>query len=155
MNIREMRTDYAGHDTMYQRRKAAGHPGWSSEEDIAEIQALFRHDCQTYAIPRQGKILELGCGDGANALWLADIGYTVSGVDIAPSAIAWAQEKARARNLMLDFQVGNVLDLAGYADKTFDLVFDGHCLHCIIGRRSGVMFTQRMAGAQTGRRGVS
>jgi ubiquinone/menaquinone biosynthesis C-methylase UbiE len=128
-----VRTNYVGHDKAYQQRKAAGKPGWSSEDDIATMRTIFEKDCRTYPIPRQGSVLELGCGDGANALWIAQMGYEVSGVDIAPFAIEWAQKKARTHKLTIDFQVGSVLDLANYADKTFDIVLDGHCLHCIIG----------------------
>jgi len=32
-----------------------------------------------------------------------------------------------------DFRVGNAVDLASYPDDFFDFVFDGECLHCIIG----------------------
>lgn len=128
------RTDYAGHDRAYRQRKADGKPGWSSEEAIATVRRLFEEDARAYHIPRQGSVLELGCGDGANALWLADMGYEVFGVDIAPFAIEWAHEKARARNLNIDFRVGDVLNLADYADNAFDIVLDGHCFHCIIGK---------------------
>ncbi len=128
-----MRTDYAGHDRAYRQRKAAGKPGWSSGEAIDTIRELFTIDIRTHAIPRRGNVLELGCGDGANALWLTEMGYEVSGVDIAPFAIEWAREKARVRNLSIDFQVGDVLNLSQYTDNTFDIVLDGHCLHCIIG----------------------
>ena len=54
-------------------------------------------------------------------------------MDISPTAIDWAREKARERELEATFSVGNVLDLCEYPDTAFDLVLDGHCLHCIIG----------------------
>ena len=74
-----MRTDYAGHDSVYRKRKAAGKPGWSSPDDIEELRALAEEDFRTHHVPGQGKVLELGCGDGANALWLAELGYEVFG----------------------------------------------------------------------------
>jgi 2-polyprenyl-3-methyl-5-hydroxy-6-metoxy-1,4-benzoquinol methylase len=107
-----MRTNYPGHDTLYRRRKAEGKPGWSDSDDIDTIRALFEEDRRAHNLPRHGKVLELGCGDGANALWLSELGYDVYGVDIAPFAIEWAQEKARARGFSIDFQIGSVLDLA-------------------------------------------
>lgn len=43
-----------------------------------------------------GTALDLGCGEGADALWLADHGWRVTAVDIAPSAVARATDAARA-----------------------------------------------------------
>ena len=59
--------------------------------------------------------------------------YKRQGIDIAPTAIAWAKDKAQAQALNPDFRIGNVLDLP-YPDDFFDLVVDGHCFHCIIGK---------------------
>ena len=42
---------------------------------------------------RQGRTLEVGCGTGTNSLWLAENGFEVLGVDVAPLAV----EMARAR----------------------------------------------------------
>src|SRR5262252_7149723 len=42
-----------------------------------------------------GRALDVGCGTGTNAIWLAQHGYEVLGVDLAPLAI----EKARAKLL--------------------------------------------------------
>jgi ubiquinone/menaquinone biosynthesis C-methylase UbiE len=75
----------------------------------------------------------LGCGTGDIAIWLGLEGYEAYGIDIAPSAIAWANEKAQAQQSPVQFTVGSVLDLAVYLDDFFHLVVDGRCLHCIIG----------------------
>jgi ubiquinone/menaquinone biosynthesis C-methylase UbiE len=128
-----VRTDYAGHDRAYRKRKAAGKPGWATAEQVADYLKLLEQEFQADCVPQQGNLLELGCGDGANAVWLTERGYEVYGVDIAPFAIEWAKEKAKACHVSIDFQVGNVLDLVNYADDAFDIVLDGHCFHCIIG----------------------
>ena len=70
---------------------------------------------------------------GDIAIWLGLEGYEAYGMDIAPSAIAWAKEKAQAQQSQVQFTVGSVLDLAAYPDNFFHLVVDGRCLHCIIG----------------------
>jgi predicted O-methyltransferase YrrM len=41
-----------------------------------------------------GTALEAGCGDGAEAVWLASHGWQVTGADIAPGALARAAERA-------------------------------------------------------------
>ena len=46
-----------------------------------------------------GRALDLGCGEGADALWLAERGWTVTGLDISPTALARADQAARRAGL--------------------------------------------------------
>jgi SAM-dependent methyltransferase len=70
-----------------------------------------------------GRALEVGCGTGNDASWLAEQGFDVLGVDVAPHAI----ERARARGGRARFEV---LDfLATTPGGPFDLVFDRGCFH--------------------------
>jgi ubiquinone/menaquinone biosynthesis C-methylase UbiE len=128
-----MRTWYVGHDQAYKKRKSAGQPGWNTKEGYAELQAHFSRLLETAACPPRATLLECGCGAGNMSLWYARQGFRVSGVDIAPTAIAWAQDRARHVGLSVDFRVGDVCTLEGYGDASFDIVVDGSCLHCIIG----------------------
>jgi SAM-dependent methyltransferase len=45
------------------------------------------------AFAAPGQLLDVGCGLGTNSLWLASRGFRVTGVDIAPGAIAAAQAR--------------------------------------------------------------
>ncbi|MFB7457918.1 class I SAM-dependent methyltransferase [Streptomyces sp. NPDC056188] len=45
------------------------------------------------------RALDLGCGPGRNALYLAERGFAVDAVDLSPQAIAWARERAREMGL--------------------------------------------------------
>ena len=127
-----MKANYILHDKAYIKRKAQGRQGWAKQEQVDDYLRKLEPIMQD--LPKEGKLLELGCGDGVNSLWLAERGFEVTGVDIAPSAIQWADEKLEATTLNVDFQLGNVLDLKNFADETFDFVLDGHCFHCIIGQ---------------------
>jgi ubiquinone/menaquinone biosynthesis C-methylase UbiE len=127
------RTNYIGHDDAYKKRKAEGQPGWGWDKDYQRSETILEKVLQAEHVPKSGRLLELGCGAGNITLWLAEKGFEVYGVDIAPTAIEWAKEKAREQNLAADFRVGNVLDLEEYPDDFFDFVLDGHCFHCIIG----------------------
>ena len=128
-----LKTNYIGHDAQYKRFKAAGQNGWDDDETWqawkAEILALIA----STDFPKSGKVLELGCGAGDVALLFAEKGYQVHGIDIAPSAIEWAREKALKAGLQVNFEAGDVTKLGRWEDDYFDIVIDGHCLHCIIG----------------------
>ena len=138
MRTLSVRTDYKSHDGTYKRYKAQGGVGWDvTEAAYREREAALERILAAGRAPTTGRLLEMGCGAGNMSIWLARRGYEVYGVDIAPSAIQWALENGRAANSAAKFSVGDVCDLAGFADASFDFVLDGHCLHCIIGADRG------------------
>jgi SAM-dependent methyltransferase len=110
-----------------------GEPGWRDQKGVQENIDHMKQFMAGAHVPKKGAFLALGCGAGNNVLWLADEGFEIHGIDISPTAIAWANEKAKEQNVRADFQVGSVLDLKEYADDFFDVVLDDACLHCIIG----------------------
>lgn len=75
-----------------------------------------------------GRLLDAGCGTGENALLAASRGADVTGVDIAPSAIARARAKASERGLTARFEVADALDL-GRLGFTADTVIDSGMFH--------------------------
>ena len=128
-----MKTNYIGHDSAYKRLKADGKTGWDDDEQTKKFTSTLERTLQIENVPKSGKFLELGCGAGEITLWFSEKGYDASGVDISPTAIDWAGEKAKTNNQKANFQVGNVLGLHNYSNDHFDIVLDGHCFHCIIG----------------------
>jgi SAM-dependent methyltransferase len=68
-----------------------------------------------------GRALDLGCGGGRNALWLAARGWTVEAIDFSDVAIARARALAAERGVAVDFRVADVLT-ATFAPGAFDLV---------------------------------
>jgi cyclopropane fatty-acyl-phospholipid synthase-like methyltransferase len=77
-----------------------------------------------------GSVLDVGCGTGENALFLASQGHEVWGIDFAPTAIETARSKASERNLSVVFLEHNVLDL-GTLDRGFDTVIDSGFFHVL------------------------
>src|SRR3954469_20585093 len=59
----------------------------------------------------RGSVLDVGCGTGENALYLASRGHEVWGLDFVPVAIERATGKAQERGLSVHFQVGDALKL--------------------------------------------
>jgi SAM-dependent methyltransferase len=58
-----------------------------------------------------GAVLDAGCGTGENALHLASLGLSVLGVDVAQTALAIAQRKARDRGIEVAFALADALQL--------------------------------------------
>ncbi len=75
-----------------------------------------------------GKVLDVGCGTGENALFLAARGHPVLGLDGSATAIDRARERASTRGLAARFLVWDALDL-GRLRETFDTVVDCGLFH--------------------------
>jgi SAM-dependent methyltransferase len=77
---------------------------------------------------RPGRALDLGCGEGADALWLAERGWRVVAVDVSHTALQRAAADALDRGLErhIDFQRHDLSD--SFPEGTFDLV-TAHYLH--------------------------
>lgn len=75
-----------------------------------------------------GNAIDLGCGTGTNLLYLAQQGWTVTGLDFAPLAIHKARKKLKDfRNTLL---VADVTKLSQYdLPGPYDLGLDMGCFH--------------------------
>jgi SAM-dependent methyltransferase len=76
----------------------------------------------------KGRVLDVGCGTGENALYLAGNGFSVIGVDLSNRAIAAARAKVAERKLKVDFRAGNALSL-DFKNDSFDNVIDSGLFH--------------------------
>jgi len=99
-----------------------GTPPW----DIGRPQGAFVALSAAGRI--QGAVLDAGCGTGENALYLAVMGFAVTGIDAVPAAIAKAQAKADERGLAADFRVHDALHLETLG-SSFDTVIDSGLFH--------------------------
>jgi SAM-dependent methyltransferase len=74
------------------------------------------------------KVLDIGCGTGDNAIWLAQQGFEVVACDFSETAIRQAREKDTGdgcRFLVADFLADEI------PGAPFGLVFDRGCLHSV------------------------
>jgi 2-polyprenyl-3-methyl-5-hydroxy-6-metoxy-1,4-benzoquinol methylase len=84
-----------------------GTPTW----DIGRPQGAVGRLAQAGLI--EGSVLDVGCGTGENALFLAGLGHEVVGIDLARAAIEKARAKAVERGVGATFEVRDALDLLG------------------------------------------
>jgi SAM-dependent methyltransferase len=81
-----------------------------------------------------GKVLELGCGPGRNAIYFAENGCLVDAVDLSKESIHWATERAKEKNVNVNFIHDNIFDLQ-IEEGTYDIVYDSGCFHHIAPHR--------------------
>jgi SAM-dependent methyltransferase len=73
--------------------------------------------------------VDLGCGAGNYAVWLARRGFRVTGIDVSRAAVAKAEALARERGDACRFLVHDVLEPMPDLEACFDFAFDWEVLH--------------------------
>jgi SAM-dependent methyltransferase len=77
-----------------------------------------------------GDVLDIGCGLGDNAIFLARHGFHVTGLDISPTALITAERRAKDAGVDVTFAVADSTKLEGYT-VAFDTVIDSGMFHCL------------------------
>ncbi len=77
------------------------------------------------------KTIDLGCGTGNYSIYLASLGFDVTGIDISPTAIKIAKENAKKKGIKCNFIVADALDDMNEVKSTFDFAYDWELLHHI------------------------
>ncbi|MDH2904478.1 MAG: methyltransferase domain-containing protein [Actinomycetota bacterium] len=87
--------------------------GWSPvpDENLVELVSPLR----------AGRALDLGCGTGRNALWLARTGWSVTGVDASSVGLEMAAEQATREGVQLHTVQADLVDYVP-EPASFDLV---------------------------------
>jgi SAM-dependent methyltransferase len=102
-----------------------GTPPWDTGKVAAELVRVVEDGL----VPR-GAVLELGCGTGADSIFLAKRRFDVTAVDISPIAIERARSRAEQHDALIRFVLGDVLKFGQTAGQ-FDFVYDAGFYHCL------------------------
>jgi SAM-dependent methyltransferase len=106
-------------DAPYRRQRL---PGWDPGRPSSHlVEAVARG---TF---KPGRAIVLGCGSGTNAIYLASKGFDVTGVDVSPTALATAEERAGEAGVEVDWMLADVVALPKL--PPYDLIFDRGCYH--------------------------
>jgi SAM-dependent methyltransferase len=104
---------------------AGAKPPWSIGEPQPELAALIEQG------KFHGDVLDVGCGEAAVSLHLAETGYTTVGLDLSPTAIELARAEAAKRGLTnATFEVADISAFTGY-DGRFGTIVDSTLFHSI------------------------
>ncbi len=123
----------------WNERYAAGQLPWDTGQPDPLLVELV--DAGTIA---PGRALEVGCGTGTNAIFLASRGFDVLGVDVSPIAIDMARAKL-THPLRCRFETLDFLDAP--PPGPVDFVFDRGCFHVFDDAETRSRFAARVAAA--------
>lgn len=107
--------------THWDRQYREGEPIWDSDRPTSELLRVVREE-HIPPVPT----LDLGCGSGSNAVWLARQGFTVTGIDMSPAAIQRARQRAWQAGVAVRFRCGDLRNLSGL-DGPFAFFVDCGC----------------------------
>ena len=124
---------YTAQESAYKKIRENGEAGWlrKTMDDFRdpETDKIISDYVKSHFSSTKGlTALDLGTGTGSTAHSLHDLGFSVTGVDVCPSAIESAKEIAIKENKHIIFEVADVLEL----NSKFDLIYDSHCAHCVV-----------------------
>jgi 2-polyprenyl-3-methyl-5-hydroxy-6-metoxy-1,4-benzoquinol methylase len=91
--------------------------------------------------PVAGKqVLDVGCGDGMNAVLLAKLGAQVTGIDVSPKAVEVARQRAEVNGVSERTRfLCAPLENADLPPGVFDVIWGDAILHHLIGELDGVL----------------
>jgi cyclopropane fatty-acyl-phospholipid synthase-like methyltransferase len=82
----------------------------------------------------RGAALDIGCGNGRNAIFLAKSGFTVYAVDYLQSAIEWAGQRADEAGVDICLHHASIFEM-NFPPGGYDFVYDYGCFHHIAPHR--------------------
>ncbi len=128
------------------------HPSWNESYasgqlpwDTGQPEPLLVEFVASSGV-KPGPTLEIGAGTGTNAIWMAERGFDVLGVDVSPLAVERACAKMEGRSLPCRFEALDFL-AATSPGSPFRFVFDRGCFHVFDEPDERQRFAARVAAA--------
>jgi SAM-dependent methyltransferase len=122
-------------------------PPWDTDEPAPELVELVEGP----AALSPGRALDLGCGTGTNAVYLAGRGWEVTGVDLVRNAVAAARRRAAGAGVDVRLLEGDVTELGQLGiGGDYTLLTDIGCLHGIPPSRRDAYATEVSRAAAPG-----
>jgi SAM-dependent methyltransferase len=129
--------------TLFRVLYQLGFTPWDGHPISESLQTLVEGDQSL----TPGRALDIGCGTGDSAIYLAQHGWRVTAIDFVPKALAKAKAKADASKVSVDFRQADATRLSHEdVGSEFGLILDNGCMHGMDGadRES---YVRELAGA--------
>lgn len=130
------RRAHDGHD--WEARYQAHEIPWDTGSPDANLIDVI----ERYGITG-GHALDIGCGTGTNAIWLAKQGFSTTGIDVSETAIELATEKANDEGVDCRLLVRNVFEASDF-EGPYDFVYDRGCFHTFHETGESERFAERV-----------
>lgn len=118
---------YEAYEDRYKKVHKEKNRAWAGEGYSPTIETLLKK----YGATKKSSILEIGCGEGQNAIHLLSQGYNVIASDVSPEAIRWCKEKAKEKNVFAKpFFVMDILN--NNLTEKFDFIYSVAVLHMLV-----------------------
>lgn len=105
----------------------SGNPPWETGQPSRELARVIAEQKI-----QPCRMVELGCGSGINAVWLAQQGFELTALDFNTLAIEKARQRAQEAGVKIQFELADVLKLPKDFGK-FPFFFDRGCYHSVRG----------------------
>jgi ubiquinone/menaquinone biosynthesis C-methylase UbiE len=109
-------------DEIYQRGEHL--TNWDRDDVSPELRAFVDRG----GFAPGATAVDIGCGTGADACWLAAQGFSTVGLDVSAVALEAAAARSRELGVAVEWLRGDACELP-FADQAIDLVADGSCAH--------------------------
>lgn len=102
--------------------RGGNRPAWDAGRPSGELQRVVEQ-----GTVRACRAVDLGCGSGTDATYLASKGFEVTAIDIAPAALGQGKQKADKAGVKVRWLLADVLAIPKL--EPFDFIFDRGCYH--------------------------
>jgi SAM-dependent methyltransferase len=109
----------------WEERYRTGDIPWDTGRPSGELLRVVREEQI-----QPCRAIEVGCGMGTNAVWLAEQGFDVTGVDLSSLAVERARARAVSARVSVNLLMADVLDPPHLGDP-YPFLFDRGCYHVV------------------------
>ena len=128
---------------MFDERYKAGNTPWELERPDSNLIEIVKKEnilpCKT---------LEIGCGTGSNAIWLAQNKFEVTGIDFSSLAIEKAKVKSQKQRVEIQFFIKDFFEQEPGQKKgetDFEFIFDRGCFHSFEDKEDRKTFAENVS----------